>query len=68
MLAVASVVVSMPSGSGTPALHHRAEDPAEALEDRVLDDALDDRDLAARSLSLTVLPRLGLEQPDMTPR
>ena len=34
-----------PSGSGTPALHHRAEDPAEALEDRVLDDALDDRDL-----------------------
>ena len=45
MLVVASVVVCIAVGHGTPALTMACEDAAEALEDRVLDDALDDRDL-----------------------
>ena len=45
MLLVASVVVSIAVGQRHTGLEHRAEDAAEAFEDRVLDDALDDRDL-----------------------
>ena len=33
----ASVATRMASGSGTPARDHRAEDPAEALDERVAD-------------------------------
>ena len=37
-------------GSGTPASIIAAEDAAEPLEDRVVDDALDDRDLEHQSV------------------
>ena len=47
---------SSPSGSGTPALTIAAQDAAEALEDRVLDDALDDRDLEDQPSLPELLP------------